>query len=67
MPFLFVFADESIEVIGINSGSETSNCSPRQLCDQESEEPQYIYISSGEESTMEEENPIESGVYDYIM
>ena len=56
-----------IDVEGISSGSEISDCSLRQCCDQEPEELQYIYISSGEESVMEEENLIESGVYDYIM
>ena len=62
---LFVFIDESIKEIdveGKNSDSETSDCSPRQLCDPEPEEPQYIIISSGEESIVEEENLIEQGV-----
>ena len=61
----FVFVDESIEEIdveGNSSDSETSDSSPRQLCDPETEEPQYIIISSGEESIMEEENLIKQGV-----
>ena len=56
------FADKSTEESDVernSSDSEISSCSPRQL--QDPEEPQYIYISSGEESIVEEENIHQQG------
>ena len=54
------FTDKSIEEIDVernSSDSETSSCSPEQpSVVHEPEEPQYIYISSGEESITEEED-----------
>ena len=59
-------ADESIEEIDVerkSSDSETSSCSPEQpSVDHEPEEPQYIYISSGEESITEEGNIHQQGM-----
>ena len=50
---------EEIDVERNNSNLEISGCSPRLL--QEPEEPQYIYISSGEESVEEEVNIHQQG------
>ena len=58
------FADDSIEENNVernSSDSENSNCSPKQPCVQVPEEPDYIYISSGEESIAEEENIHQQG------
>ena len=58
-------ADESIKEIDVersSSDSETSSCSPEQpSVVHEPEEPQYIYISSGEESVTEEESTHQQG------
>ena len=58
--------DESVEEIDVernDSDSETSSCSPEQpSVVNESEEPQYIYISSGEESITEEEDIHQQGM-----
>ena len=54
------YTDKSIEEIDVernDSDSETSSCSPEQpSVVHEPEQPQYIYISSGEESITEEED-----------
>jgi hypothetical protein len=59
------FADEGVEEIDVernNSDSEISSCSPKQpSVFHEPEEPQYIYISSGEESITEEKNIRQQG------
>ena len=52
-----------IDLVGASSHSELS---VRLLRDQKPEEPQCIYISSWEESVVEEENPIGQGVYSKI-
>ena len=58
--------DESVEEIDVernDSDSETSSCSPEQpSVVREPEEPQYIYISSGEESITEEEDIHQQGM-----
>ena len=58
--------DESVEEIDVernDSDSETSSCSPEQpSVVHEPEQPQYIYISSGEESITEEGNIHQQGM-----
>jgi hypothetical protein len=64
---VILLTDERVEEIDVernNSDSETSSCSPKQpSVVHEPEEPQYIYISSGEESITEEENTHQQGMY----
>ena len=61
-----IFTDEGIEEVDSernSSDSETSSCSPEQpSVVHEPEEPQYIYISSGEDSITEEESTHEQGM-----
>ena len=55
-----LLAGDSIEESDVERNSSDSEIS-KQPRVQEPEEPQYIYISSGEESIMEEKNICEQG------